>query len=161
MFKGPLTAEVLVVGEAPGEQEERLRQPFVGASGQELDRMLREAGWDPATICFTNVCHVRPPRNDISAFFPKTSQLKIHGRPVTEELASGVEALWQHIARMPKLRLIIALGNTALWALTTHQKITKWRGSQLYTATQHACVPTYHPAAIFRQWDWRFVAVNF
>ena len=67
---GPIPARAMIVGEAPGVDEEREGQPFVGVSGRELDRMLSEAGL-PRGACFvTNVCRVRPPRNSLPTGAP-------------------------------------------------------------------------------------------
>jgi len=84
-------------------------------------------------------------------------------------LVEGYHSLLKEI-QLVKPTIIIALGNTPLFALTGRQGITKWRGSQL---VQNAAdlleptgepppkvIPTYHPAAILRQWDWRAIALN-
>lgn len=167
--KGPRSASVLVVGEAPGENEVKEGLPFVGTSGKELDKMLAEAGYDPAGVRITNVCHVRPPGNDISAFlgFPKKeakpdSRFE-HGLYFSPEVASGLGVLQMEIAAMPNLKQIIGLGNTPLWALTGNYGITKWRGSQMFakrlTGTPIPFVPTYHPAMILRVWENRWIGV--
>lgn len=166
MHKGPHTARVMVLGEAPGENEAREGIPFVGASGMELDRMLREAGFDPAHIFFTNVTSVRPPRNDIDSFFftSKKEALAnnahyIQGRYCTQEIFDGLNQLTKTLENLPNLQLIIPVGNTALWALTGYLGITKWRGSQITLPSKLHVVPTYHPALILRAWENRFPAV--
>ena len=58
---GPTDARIMLVGEAPGEQEVLRREPFVGASGTELNRMLHEAGISRSECFITNVCRQRPP----------------------------------------------------------------------------------------------------
>ena len=65
---GPCPATIMLVGEAPGEQEVAQGAPFVGASGQELSRMLQEAGIMRSACFITNVVRIRPPGNDIGAF---------------------------------------------------------------------------------------------
>src|SRR5437016_10845490 len=64
--RGSVAAPAVVIGEAPGAEEDQAGKPFVGASGREQDRMLADAGWNPADLWFTNVYKVRPPGNDMS-----------------------------------------------------------------------------------------------
>jgi uracil-DNA glycosylase len=166
--KGPREAAVLVVGEAPGEDEVREGLPFVGYSGKELDKLLTETGFAPGACRITNVCHVRPPRNDISAFLgfskkdAKPDSLYEHGKFYSPEIAHGLKILQMEIESMPNLELIIGLGNTPLWALTGQFGITRWRGSQMFakrlTARPIPFVPTYHPAYILRLWSSRWIA---
>src|SRR3990167_9983799 len=65
---GPIPARVMLVGEAWGENEERERQPFVGASGQELNKMLHEAQIMRSECYVTNVVNARPPNNYLGAW---------------------------------------------------------------------------------------------
>ena len=154
---GPLDAHILIVGEAPGTEEEMRGLPFVGPSGHELTRMLADAGI-PREACFlTNVARHRPPHNDISEFFLDSKQTK--PGPVILE---GIEELRQEILSV-RPNVVIAFGNTPLWALTGHRGIVSWRGSVLQSHNSFGpvkVIPTYHPAAILRQWDWRFIAVQ-
>jgi DNA polymerase len=60
---GSMTAELLVIGEAPGQEEDRRGEPFVGRAGQLLDRMLAAIGLDRQTVYITNVLKCRPPNN--------------------------------------------------------------------------------------------------
>ena len=69
---GPCPARIMIVGEAPGADEVKAMQPFVGASGRELDKMLSEAGIIRADCFITNVCKRRPPANDITNFLLST-----------------------------------------------------------------------------------------
>ena len=169
---GPQPARILIVGEAPGADEIRLGEPFVGVSGQELTRMLHDAGIMRTDCRITNVTMERPAGNDISTFFPKKSQLTpqdkfIGGRWCTPAIATGLEHLRQEVARTSP-SVIVALGDTALWALTGESGITKWRGSYLDlrpvfggpVPVDAVVIPTYHPAAILRQWSWRYIAVQ-
>lgn len=155
---GPAPAKIMVVGEAPGQNEVRAGEPFVGASGKELTNMLHDAGI-MRTECFvTNVARVQPPRNDISKFYVKnTNKVRIAG----DELYEGIVMLREEIQRVQP-NVIIALGDTALWALTNQRGITKWRGSivECTLVEGYKVVPTYHPAAVLRKWDWRFIAVQ-
>lgn len=155
---GPSDASIMIVGEAPGSNEVLKGVPFVGTSGEELSRMLHEAGILRADCFITNVCRVQPPGNDIKHFFLKhTPASRIPG----EEIKAGIEMLEREI-REVKPNLIIALGETALWALTNERGITKWRGSVLESTLVPGTkvLPTYHPAAILRMWSWRWIAVQ-
>lgn len=66
---GPWEAKVMIVGEAPGEEEVRLKTPFVGASGYLLEKVLKECGYTRDQCFVTNVIRERPPQNDADAFF--------------------------------------------------------------------------------------------
>jgi uracil-DNA glycosylase len=169
---GPQPAPILIVGEAPGADEIRLGEPFIGLSGKELTRMLHDAGIIRASCRITNVTMERPPSNDISAFFPSRTQATaghkfLAGRWCDTAITSGLEALRQEVAATNP-RVILALGDTALWALTSESGITKWRGSYLDLRPAYGgphptgvvVIPTYHPAAILRQWSWRHIAVQ-
>lgn len=168
---GPCPARVMIVGEAPGEHEERTGTPFVGASGQELDRMLQEAGILRSTCFVTNVVRRRPPGNDISLFFAQRKSditlqhIFYNGKHCLPVVMEGVELLKREI-EMCQPDVIIALGNTALWALTGNWGITKWRGSELTCTLDLALdykpkvIPSYHPALVLRQWSWRQTTVH-
>lgn len=169
---GPTNAKIMIVGEAPGENEMLKGEPFVGASGMELTRMLSEAGIDRGQCFLTNVARERPPGNDIGNFiaFKKKDRTPQHvtlrDKYVKPVLREGYDLLLQEIKAV-KPNLIIALGNTALWALTGKWGVVDWRGSELWCdqirfedGTSPTVIPTYHPAAVLRQWDWRPVAVH-
>ncbi len=161
----------MLVGEAPGEEEDRLGVPFVGASGQELNRMLIDAGMSRNEIFLTNVIRQRPPNNDLGAFIAerKADITPKHGlvrnRYVLPPVWEGIELLKREI-ELCQPNVIIACGNTALWALTGYEGITSWRGSCLQTDLslgldyKPKVVPTYHPALILRQWNWRPITVH-
>jgi uracil-DNA glycosylase len=168
--EGPIPSRLMIVGEAPGYDEERLGLPFQGVSGQELNRMLGEAGISRSEAFITNVCRVRPQDNDITRFIAKSKKeitsahREFRGKWCLPPVIEGAQLLAKEIS-MVQPNVIIALGNTPLWALTGISGITKWRGSMLYTAGDIAAgkckvIPTYHPAAVLREWSWRAVAIN-
>lgn len=170
---------ILFVGEAWGADEDRAKQPFVGASGKELSRMLFEAGILETSILFTNVVDARPPGNDFSHFLHKTKDAKgkldFRGLYPHTKLIDGVAKLHNLIAQVQP-QLIIGAGNVPLWALTKQAKIAntagyrtpggvmKYRGSQLYTyeieGQAYPYLPIVHPAAILRSWDLRAVTIH-
>lgn len=168
---GPTNAKIIIVGEAPGKDEEEKGTCFVGASGMELTRMLDDAGIMRSACFLTNVIRVRPPNNDLGAFiaFKKKDVTKayvpLRDKMVLPIVREGYELLKAEIEAI-KPNLIIAVGNAAMWALTGRWGITNWRGSELWTdqirfedGTAPTVLPTYHPAAILRQWELRKVAL--
>lgn len=165
---GPSNAEVLIVGEAPGKVEAERGEVFVGPSGSEMTKMIHQAGFIRSECFLTNVTGYRPANNRITDwFYPKTKRpakaILVQGRWVHQNVADGVLALEELITKL-KPKVIIAFGNTPLWALTGNYGITKWRGSNLSTREIHGqtypLLATYHPAAILRRWDWRYIAVH-
>lgn len=161
---GPPNARVMIIGEAPGAEEELKGVPFVGASGMELNRMLGEAGLSRSESFVTNIARVRPPGNDISAFIAKAKKDRTPGHTplrdkyVTKEIHEGWALLQGEISRVQP-KVIITLGNIPLWALTGKWGINKWRGSQL-EAMGIPVIPTLHPAYILRSWSERSIAVG-
>ncbi len=165
---GPSNAKVLIVGEAPGADEVKQGVPFVGPSGVEMTRMIQQAGLLRSECYIDNVTGHRPQNNRITDwFYPKTkapvdSKL-ILGRHVHQNIYDGIRSLEAVIDRL-KPKVIIAFGNTPLWAMTGHYGITKWRGSNLETreiqGRTYPLLATYHPAAILRRWDLRYIGVH-
>lgn len=166
--RGPDTAQVLIVGEAPGETEDERLRAFVGASGYELDRMLSEAHFVASACRFTNVIKYRPANNDVDLAFAwsakKAGELGaqvIQGRYCLPPAVEGVAELREEILACNP-RLIIAVGGTALWATTGKEGIENWRSSQLDCSLVPGIpvIPTYHPSLILRAWENRYLAVH-
>ncbi len=205
---GPRDADVLLVGEAWGSSEAREQRPFVGASGEILNKILAQAGLNRGDILCTNIMDQQPPQNKMTHFFHPTRDARATGQPCVSglypslELLRGRKKIHEQIFSHPR-KLVIALGNYPLWALTEDcfsiadkegfkvpSGITAWRGSQLYVGDRNvgapatvggemdqsggalpgengpahgpdmgvgtvALMPTYHPAALIRKWDWR------
>ena len=152
--RGPLNARILVIGEAPGKQEEEKGVPFAGGAGGMLQNWLTKAGADPVKdVYYTNVCKYRPHANKIEHFFTgkKSNKSHVHGQP-NEKITEGVAELHALIDRS-NFDLIICLGTTSLWALDSSDSITKWRGSCLYYKNIKV-LPTYHPAFVMRQYQY-------
>jgi len=156
---GPIPSLIAIVGEAPGAEEERVGEPFVGSSGRLLTDMLHAAGIMRSSCFITNVCRYRPPGNDISLWFsdnkkpPYPDWLFIRGKWVHPRIAEGLIDLERELAAV-KPSLVIALGGTALWALTPNTGILKWRGSRIANGGEgrpFTVVPALHPAAVLRQ----------
>jgi uracil-DNA glycosylase family 4 len=164
---GPESAKIMIVGEAWGEQEENTRQPFQGASGQELNKMLHEAGIMRSECYTTNLINARPPWNDLTKWMPAKKKdvthdmVALRDRMVMPIIRDGYNVLLSEIETV-KPNVIVALGNAAMWALTGRWGILKWRGSQLETdfARPTKVIPTIHPAAVLREYSWRPTAIN-
>jgi uracil-DNA glycosylase len=166
--KGPLDSKIVLVGEAPGEQEDITGRPFEGSSGQELTRMLGEAGIDRKQIYLTNVFSHRPKDNKLEAFCGKKADVgKDYPYP---PLASGQYVLPTHLVELERLRdeinlvqprLVIACGGTASWALLRAPKITSIRGTiAAGSLTEHKVLPTFHPSAVLRNWAIRPIVLQ-
>lgn len=138
---GPIPARVMIVGEAWGEQEDRAKQPFVGPSGAELNKMLHEAGILRAECYLTNLVNARPYNNDMTTWVAEkkkaiTSQhVALRDKWVLPIVVEGYRALLSEI-EMIQPNVIIAFGNYAMWALTGRWGVTKWRGSVLEIDTE-------------------------
>lgn len=149
--KGPRSASIVIVGEAPGEAEARLGEPFIGGSGTILRQMLsRVGGPDLSTMFVTNICHVRPPDNDFNWFFKPAGM---------QDLTLGLMQLKRDLEEI-RPNLIIALGAQPLRMLTGKTGIDKWRGSILECSLVPGLkvIATYHPAYIMRVYDYKAVA---
>lgn len=138
-------SKILIVGEAPGEEEEAEGIPFVGKSGKFLRLMLREAGIDPALCSITNVMQTRPPNNDFAFFY--------EDKQPSNALVEARQRLNEKV-RQIRPNVVLALGNEALIALTGKHGITNWRGTTIQTPNSKV-LATYHPAAVLRQYSWK------
>jgi uracil-DNA glycosylase len=158
---------ILIIGEAWGEHEANERAPFVGPSGWELTKMLSEAGISRTSCYLTNVFNFQPNKNDLASLCgPRQDSIPgypaiIKGKYLRKEFLPELERLQQEIMDVNP-NIIIAMGNTALWSLLGVSGISSRRGS-ICTSTHlvegFKVLPTYHPAAILRQWDLRPVTV--
>ena len=137
---GNSSAKIVVVGEAPGEAEEREGRPFVGPTGRMVTEMLANCGVRRDDVYMTNVVKHRPPQNDIR-------KLNLLGKTIQDY----EEELWNEIHSI-KPNVVLALGNTALQSLTGEYGIEKWRGSILQSKQGlPKVVSTIHPAALMHK----------
>jgi DNA polymerase len=139
---GSPSARLMLIGEAPGAEEDRLGRPFVGPSGQLLDRMLAAIGLDRRAVWITNIIFWRPPGNRT---------------PTTTEVAICQPFLERQIELL-RPGLILFLGGSAARALLeVTDGVTKLRGRRfLYRPTGDGAAPipalvTFHPAYLLRQ----------
>jgi len=157
--------KIIIVGEAWGEQEEREGLPFVGPSGSVLRGLLRQVGIALEEVVLTNVFNFRPYNNNVLSLCGARSEAMpmyrslTGGKYIRAEFESEIKRLWTEIERLQP-NLIIALGNTALWAVCKKSGIKKYRGSPLMShCDRFKVIPTWHPAAILRQWELRVVTL--
>lgn len=167
---GPLPARIMIVGEAPGQEDARTGSAFSGFSGKELTQMLLEAGIMRGGCFVTNVVRIPAPGGEMGAFIAmrKSDITSQHGlfrdKYCLPPVFEGVELLKREI-ELCRPNVIIALGNTALWALTGKSGITSWRGSTLLCDLPLALdykpkvIPSYSPVMVMRNWSWRPIAV--
>jgi DNA polymerase len=129
---------VIFVGEAPGKNEDRNGEPFIGIAGKKLSAALEEAGVSRDDVYITNIVKCRPPKNRV---------------PTAIERETCQEYLKQEIATI-KPKIICILGNTAFNSLLGGSEITKFRGklvkkdNQLYFLTLHPAAAIYNQELI-------------
>ena len=133
-------AEVMLIGEAPGAEEDRLGKPFVGQSGKLLDKMLATIGVQRSSVYITNVIYWRPPGNR---------------SPTQAEIAACQPFLERQIELL-KPKIIVFLGGIAARGLLgVKEGVTKLRGRLfVYTTADGVRIPamvTFHPAFLLRQ----------
>lgn len=157
--------KLLILGEAWGEAEARTRMPFVGASGNELTRMLSEAGISRTECYLTNVFNLQPrPSNDIENLCgPKADAIPGReplrgGKYVRAEFAPELVRCSDELERV-RPNLVLALGATAAWFCLGSSGIARIRGTVAQGIHGLKILPTYHPAAILRDWSLRHVTV--
>lgn len=131
---GPATAKLMFVGEAPGADEDRLGEPFVGRAGQLLTKIIIAMGFERKDVYITNVNKCRPPGNR---------------DPKPEEVEACEPFLIKQI-QVIKPDVIVALGKWAAQTLLrTETAISALRG-RFHDYHGIALMPTFHPAAILR-----------
>ena len=133
---GDVNADLMLIGEAPGAEEDRRGEPFVGRAGKLLDAMLHALDLSRAQVYIANILKCRPPNNR---------------DPKLEEVASCEDYLRQQVSTVQP-RLILALGRVAAQnLLKTDIPIGKMRGKRYeYGAPPIPVVVTYHPAYLLR-----------
>lgn len=143
--EGPPDAEIMLVGEQPGDREDREGRPFVGPAGLLLDRALADAGVDRKRAYVTNaVKHFK---------FEPRGKRRLHKRPNASEIRICRRWLFDEIEAIGP-RLIVALGATAAQGLTGRAiPIQSNRGAVLDAANGLRVFVTIHPSALLRLQD--------
>jgi uracil-DNA glycosylase family 4 len=137
---GPVTAELMFVGEAPGQREDDWGLPFVGRSGQFLDELLARIGLTRRDVYVTNVVKCRPPGNR---------------DPEPSEIAACSDYLEQQIA-MINPKVIATLGRFSMARWFPDARISRIHG-QVKQTDERYVIPMYHPAAALRNGSLREV----
>jgi uracil-DNA glycosylase family 4 len=137
---GNPAAPIMMIGEAPGADEDRIGKPFVGRSGQLLDRMLAAIGLDRTGVQITNVIYWRPPGNR---------------KPTAAEIASCLPFVFRHIVLSQPKVLVLAGGTAASSLLDMAEGITRLRGRWFDLAipgldAKLPTLPMFHPAFLLR-----------
>lgn len=140
------SAKIAVVGESPSYEEIAAVLPFVGPSGRFLDSLLNSAGISRSECWVTNVCKYFVTPN---AKYGRKIPFQVRARNDGIDLDVQINDLRNELLTI-RPNVIIALGGTALWALTGKVGIQKFRGSKLL-AFGMKCIPSYHPAHILHQ----------
>jgi len=132
-------ADLMVIGEAPGADEDRLGEPFVGRSGQLLDKILEAVGFARPDVYIANILKSRPPG---------------HRDPLAEEVEAHIPILYKQIA-LVRPKVLLAVGKSAGNGLLGK---TSSLGSLRGTFHDFYGLPllvTYHPAALLRNPQWK------
>jgi DNA polymerase len=144
--EGPPDAEVILVGEQPGDLEDRAGHPFVGPAGKLLDTALTQAGIDRTRVYVTNsVKHFK--------FVIIERGRRLHKRPTAAEIRACHPWLQEEV-RLIKPQVIVALGATAAQALLGKQfRVTQDRGKPIASELAEAVIATVHPSSVLRAPD--------
>jgi uracil-DNA glycosylase family protein len=143
--EGPKKAEVMLVGEQPGDAEDLAGHPFVGPAGRLLDKALEEAGIDRQLVYVTNVVkHFK---------WEPRGKRRIHAKPNAGEIRACRPWLETEIA-LVKPRVLVCLGATAAQALLGKSfKVSQQRGQFVESALAPLVTTTVHPSSILRAQD--------
>lgn len=132
--KGNATADIMLIGEAPGMNEDKTGEPFVGASGKFLTELLAAAGLDRSDVFITNVVKCRPPGN-------------------RDPMPDEIQACRQYLDRQIDVinpRVIVTLGRYSMSRWFPNERISRIHG-QPRVADGRMIVPMFHPAAALHQ----------
>ena len=131
--EGDVEAKVMCIGEAPGLREDQQGRPFVGRSGQLLDKLLGSIGWERGSVYITNIVKRRPPENR---------------DPLPEEIAAYKPYLTRQI-NIVNPKIIVPLGRFAMNYFLPEGKISRDQGRMFHVEGRHV-YPVFHPAAALR-----------
>ena len=151
---GPVPCDLMLVGEAPGYDEDKTGAPFIGRSGQLLTRILEdEVGIKRADVFITNAVKCRP--------YTKQMHEKGNRQPTNEEIETCYPYLLEELETV-RPRVVIALGATAFHALSgdcttsiAHARKSVWELTIENETSPVNMIVTYHPAAVLRNPKWR------
>jgi uracil-DNA glycosylase len=143
--EGTTKAEVMFVGEQPGNDEDLAGKPFIGPAGKVLDEAMEEAGIDRSLAYVTNVVkHFK---------WEPRGKRRIHQKPNSAEMAACRPWLDAELGQV-KPRVLVCLGSTAAQALLGRQfRVTKQRGVPVESDLAEYVIATVHPSSILRAPD--------
>lgn len=145
---GNKNSQVMIIGEAPGKTEDKLKKPFVGRAGKLLDELLNRIHLDRTKVYITNVVNYRPDKNR---------------KPTTEEINEFKKLLFKHIEIISP-KCILLLGATAAAAVLNHiGPLSKVRGKWINIKIINSyfnILTTFHPAFLLRQNNKKKLAIN-
>jgi DNA polymerase len=136
---GNSEANLMCIGEAPGYDEDKAGEPFVGAAGQLLNRILNAIGFQRQEVYITNIVKCRPPGNR---------------NPEPDEIAQCLPYLQQQLA-MIQPKLILALGKVAAHNLLGMEASIESLRGKVHQIDDIKVIVTYHPAALLRKPQWK------
>lgn len=136
---GNKDSKVMIIGEAPGRTEDKLKKPFVGRAGKLLDSLLETVNLDRSTVYITNVVNYRPDKNR---------------KPTSKEINQFKKLLFKHI-KIISPKCILLLGATAAAAVLNHigplsEVRGKWKSIKIVNSYFNI-LTTFHPAFLLRQ----------
>jgi uracil-DNA glycosylase family protein len=140
--EGPSKADIMMIGEQPGDAEDLAGHPFVGPAGRLLDRALEQAGIDRSRVYVTNVVkHFK---------WEPRGKRRIHAKPNAAEIGACRPWLDTEIA-LVKPRVLVCLGATAAQALLGRDfRVTRQRGQLVESSLAPKVIATVHPSSILR-----------
>jgi DNA polymerase len=136
---GNKNSQVMIIGEAPGKTEDKLKKPFVGRAGKLLDELLNRIHLDRTKVYITNVVNYRPDKNR---------------KPTSEEINEFKKILFKHI-QIIKPKCLLLLGVTAATAVLNYKGQLKevrgkWKNIKIVDSYLNV-LTTFHPAFLIRQ----------
>ena len=136
---GDPEADLMIIGEAPGKNEDKQGEPFVGRAGQLLDKILEAINFEREDVYITNILKSRPPRNR---------------NPLPAEVEAHVPILYKQIALI-KPELILCVGKTAGNTMLDRRSSLKNLRDKFHDFYGIPLMVTYHPAALLRNPQWK------
>lgn len=152
---GDKGSPIMLVGEAPGVDEDREGVPFVGAAGKTLNFLLQQAGISRSACVITNVARLRPLNNEISRYYQDK-----HMTLPTPQLQEWIALLKEEIEEYQP-NVVVALGATAQYTLTGEKGITNFRGfvQRCSLVPSYKVISTYHPQAVNHEYKLHFTTI--
>ncbi len=140
--EGPATARIMMIGEQPGDAEDRQGHPFVGPAGKLLDKLLASAGIERSQVYVTNaVKHFK---------WTPRGKKRLHAKPSSREVAACRPWLEEELT-LVEPPIVVLLGATAAQSLLGNSfKLTKRRGELFESPFARWTMATYHPSALLR-----------